>query len=250
VSSVAVYGKPCRKPMPEHAPQQPSSAYECTKQRGERAVLDEQREGFEVSVARPTLVYGPRSTYGQAMMIAAAAQAAALGARRVPLIEGGPLGHHVHVEDVARAVELLCFHPDAPGRCFNIADDQPLPFGDSLLSIAKVLGLKGLSLQRLGTVLPRPLWRVIGALSRRLPSGVLDKLNRQLERGHRALRKRGIEARLLPHFDRGWLQYLSGDYVFDTTRLRELGFSPKHGDFRRSIGSVIDWYRQHGWIAR
>jgi len=244
ISSVAVYGKPTRQPMPEDGDQRPSSPYERSKQRGEQAILAEHRDGLEVAVLRPTLVYGPRSTYGQAMMIAMAAQAKALGVDRLPLVPGGPLGHHVHVEDVARASELLSFHPDAAGRCFNVADGHPLPFGDSLLTIAKACGMRGF-----GVRLAQPMWRLLGLVSRHLPNRALNRLNGQLARGHRALKARGYQAQLTPRFDKGWLAYLSGDYVFDTQRLSSLGFEPKHGDFRQSITDVIDWYRQQQWIA-
>ena len=247
ISSVAVYGKPARRPMHEGGQKRPRNPYEITKRRGERAAL--RSDVPEVAVLRPTLVYGPRSAYGQAMMIATAAQARALGARRLPLIAGGPLGHHVHVEDVAQAVELAAFVDDAKGRCFNVADDTPLPFGDSLMAIARAFGLDGLFPSRPHFTLAAPLWTLVGKLTRGVPSALLERLNNQLARGHRALKKHGFEARLRPRFDRDWLQYLAGDYVFDTRALGSLGFVAQHTDFRASIRSVVGWYRRHRWIA-
>jgi nucleoside-diphosphate-sugar epimerase len=244
LSSVAVYGKPESCPMTEHGPLRPRSAYERTKLEGERAVLGQHGRGIEVAVLRPTLVYGPRSRYGQAMMIALAAQARALGLHKLPLIAGGPLGHHVHAADVARAAELLALHPDAAGRSFNVADDEPLGVGDSLVAIAQCFGLRC-------SERSAPLaWRAAAPVAGWVPQRLLDALNERLLRGKKALDRRGRGGALTPRLDRDWLGYCQGDFVFDTRRLHELGFRAEHPNFRDAVPQVVDWYHRRGWLPK
>jgi len=242
LSSVAVYGAPARVPMGEDGPFNPRNAYERSKRDGERAVM--KQADIEVTTLRPTLVYGARSRYGHAMMIAMAAQAAALGIKRLPLVAGGPRGHHVHVHDVARAVELLLFHDDAPGRCFNVADDAPLGVGDSVIAIAEHFGLRNFGSAG------RQAWRVLRLLLGVLPERAVTRLNNHLARGHRALERRGMHSELTPRLDRDWLGYFKGEFMFDTGRLKSLGFQLSHPDFRASIGGVIDWYVAEGWLPQ
>jgi nucleoside-diphosphate-sugar epimerase len=240
LSSVAVYGLPARAPLGEEGPFRPRNAYERSKLAGERAAIAEHGSCLEVVALRPTLVYGPRARYGHAMMIALAAQARALGVRVVPLPGGGPLGHHVHVRDVAEAVRLALFAPDAAGRALNVADARPLPVGDSMRAIARAFGLRAVG--------PRGSWRLLRRLPRRLSAAALARLNLRLARGHRALERRTGRDLLCPRLDPDWLGYFGHAHVYDTARLAALGFVPRHADFARSIEAVVDWYRASGWL--
>jgi nucleoside-diphosphate-sugar epimerase len=243
VSSVAVYGRPSLLPMPEEGAQRPRNAYERSKRDGEHAALDEHDRGIDVVVLRPTLVYGPRSRYGHALVIALAAQARALAVRRLPFLRGGPLCHSVHVEDVASAIEIAATHPDAPGRAFNVADDVPLPVGDSLSAIASLFGL-AVGPARASV----PAWAVLRRVLPVVPGRALARLNDELARGHRLLERQGRAPRIRPRIDAEWLRYASGEHVYDTSRLRSLGFAPRHPDFRAAIRGVVDWYRSAGFL--
>ena len=243
ISSVAVYGHPKRSPMPEDGELTPRNDYEHSKRAGEAAALSYAKRGFDVAVLRPTLVYGPRSRYGQALMIALAAQAKALGVEKLPIFPGGPRGHHVHVTDVARAAALLLEHEDAPGKAFNVADDQPLGVGDSMVAIAEEFGLRvafGRS--------PDLLWRALRPAMRRMPRLALARLNRELERGKRALARRGKPSELAPRLDADWLAYFADEHIFDTGRLKRLGFTLRYPDFRGAVPEVVQWYRDARWL--
>lgn len=243
VSSTAVYGRPARTPMPEEGPLGPTDAYQRSKRRGEEAARAAAGSALELVVLRPTLVYGPRGRYGLAMMMALSAQARALGVRRLPLLRGGFRAHHVHVEDVARAVEALVASGDAAGRTFNVADDAPLPAGDALVAIARAFDLR---------VLPprlRVAWPLVAAALGSLPEPALRATNRRLGRGHAALVRRGRAGTLVPRVDRDWLAYLCADHVYDTRALRALGVTPAFPDVRRALPAVIAWYRRAGWLA-
>ncbi len=243
VSSVAVYGAPSRLPQDETGPLRPRIAYERTKLAGERAALALNGDGLEVTVMRPTLVYGPRSRYGQALVIATMAQLRALGVRRARLLVGGPLGHHVHVEDVAGAAALLAFADGVAGRAFNVADDAPIPHGDAISAIATALGLE----VDVGVRAPFA-WSAARLAMTRWPDALLGRLNGQLARGRRALGRRGVRTELEPRFDADWVSYGLGEFVFDTTRLRALGFRPRHPTFVDALPGVVAWYERAGFI--
>ena len=243
LSSVAVYGRPARAPMGEAGPYRPRNPYEQTKLGGELAATELHGKGLDVAVVRPTLVYGPRSRYGQALFIAMLAQHRAFGRLRFPVIGGGPLGHHVHVADVARASALCATHPEAGGRAFNVADQRPIGMGETLDAI-----LDATSLTAWPRTHSRLLWRMMMLSLRVLPNFALRSFNGYLQRGHDYLVKKGLKPFLSPRLDRDWISYLDGEFVFDTSNLASLGFTWEHPDLSKSIGGVVDWYRQQGWI--
>ena len=243
VSSVAVYGAPLRLPAMESDPLRPRINYEKSKLDGE-AVAMRYRNDIEVAVLRPTLVYGPRSRYAHAMLIGTTAQMRALGMRKFPMLRGGPRGHHVHVEDVARAAALLLTHPDAAGRAYNVADDMPTSLGDTMCCIAESMGLeiKG------GKTASPEVWKILRLLVKLVPESAIEKLNAQLERGHRALVRQGQNPVLQASVERDWIAYFTEEYEYDTTRLRALGFKCKYPDSHKAMPGVIEWYRQAGWL--
>ncbi len=243
VSSVAVYGAPERLPAREGDALQPRIAYEHSKLAGERAAMREHGRGVEVAVLRPTLVYGPRSRYGHAMLLAMAAQLAAFGRRRVVFLRGGPVSHHVHVRDVARAAELLALHPHAAGRAFNVADEQPIGTGDLACAIFEAAGLE----IAFGAQLPLA-WSLFRRGVRRLPPAWLARLDRQVERGHRALVRRGNGGVLCPSLDPDWLAYFTEEFVYDCSALRGLGFRCEHPSFVTAFPEVARAYREAGWL--
>jgi nucleoside-diphosphate-sugar epimerase len=243
LSSVGVYGLPATTPMPEDGALRPRSAYEQSKLDGERAVAALHGSGLEVAVIRPTLVYGPRSRYGHALFVALVTQLQALGWRRFPVVVGGPLGHHVHAVDVARAAIACALHPEAAGRAFNVADATPLGLGDTFAAIIAAAGLTAKPQIRSERV-----WPILGWVLSHLPGPVVRWYNGRLARGHDALARRGLTSALAPRLDPDWLGYFSGSYVYDTSRLRSLGFQPRYPDFRAAIGTVFEWYRSAGWL--
>ncbi|HUB09168.1 MAG TPA: NAD-dependent epimerase/dehydratase family protein [Myxococcales bacterium] len=243
ISSVSIYGLPERIPMNEDGPYHPRNPYEKTKLEGEQAVAGMHAPSFEVAVLRPTLVYGPRSRYGQGLFVAMLAQMRAFGGRRFPLLAGGPVGQHVHVRDVARAAVLCGTHPEAAGRAFNVADRVPLGFGETVGALLDACGI-----QAAPRIKSRLVARAGIAALAHAPSFAISRFNRQLQKGHEILVSRGLAPQLRPRLDRDWLQYFNGDFVFDTSRLASLGFTWEHPDLRTSIADVVRWYEAAGWL--
>ncbi len=240
-STVAVYGSIRNPPATEAHPLRPRNPYERSKAEAEEAVWRARHEGgLPVRVLRPGFVYGPRSRYGQAMFLAAYVLLKADGKRAI-LLKGGTRGHHIHAEDVARAALTVARSESAEGRAFHVADDRPTTIGETLEAVAEAAGVgKG----------PRiPVSGLLVRAGLRVGRPVEWRLNRKMEKGWRKLVARhNLVDALKPRLDRGWLYYLTGQYAYDTSRLKALGWKPLHPDFREGMLETARWYRENRWI--
>ncbi|HEY6106037.1 MAG TPA: NAD(P)-dependent oxidoreductase [Anaeromyxobacteraceae bacterium] len=228
VSTVSVYGRPRNLPCEEGEVKQPRTPFERARWRAEQAAWRTFREGAPLTVLRPALVYGPTVRRG-AVRALALVEIFNAGRRRVPIIRRGPVVHLAHVEDVASAAAFLAEHPDdgaVVGRAFNVADEAPLPLGELGAAALEALGHSP------GRILPWSprLWAALIWLVRHVPDRVLlEPLNRALARAwDRIARRRGVAPVLVPRIDREVLLWMAGDHYYDTRRLRELGWRPRH----------------------
>jgi nucleoside-diphosphate-sugar epimerase len=121
VSSIAAYGPPRVRLMDEATqsadPHQPE-IYGKTKAAGEIAALElGQRLGIAVTVARPGMVYGPRSYAWTSEMVR-------LIRRGVPVLFGKAQGHAfpVYIDNLVDGLLLLATRPEAVGQPFNFVD--------------------------------------------------------------------------------------------------------------------------------
>lgn len=248
-SSTGVYGRPRRIPCREEDPKKPRNAYEKSKWEGEKVALSYYPKGLPVTVIRPTLVYGPRSRYGWAIHIATFAALRDRGIKKIFGIDGGPLAHSVHVEDVARAALLLTESPEALGRSFNVADDSPLSMGETFRAIIEPLGMRIGRTYKFHPYLYIPLARLGGLLSKVIPFNPFSRRNRQLQAHWEAMTaKYGLIPALRPRLDKDWVGYGSGDHCYDTSRIKALGFTPAFPDYRAGIRETIAWYQKNRWI--
>lgn len=136
LSSVGVYGPRRAGAVYEDAPLNPANTYERTKAEADRLVEEAAAEGgFEWTMLRPSIVYGP------GMPNASLRQLAAMVRRGLFFFIGGPgaRANYVHVDDVVAALVLCGTHPRAPGRVFNLSDCSA--FEDFIAAIAAACGV-------------------------------------------------------------------------------------------------------------
>jgi nucleoside-diphosphate-sugar epimerase len=245
VSSVGVYGVVGTR-ITEDGPKRPTTPYDQSKWAGEQAMTEVcAAHGVTLAVVRPTLIYGPGSRYGVAAWLALLTLHAHHGLRWFPLARGGPVGHHVHVEDVARACVLAAESEAAAGRAFNVTDDTPIPVGDLIRLLAEETGLQ---VRNWG--LP---WfmAVLLKLLRPLVVGFARRQNPKLMHlWTRLVTQKQLRSPLLPRIDVEWLDYILGDHAFDNSALKELGFEIRHPDTRAGLKEVAAWYRDQRWLPR
>lgn len=151
LSSVGVYGPRRAGAVYEDATPNPANAYERTKAEADRLVMEAAAEGgFEWTMLRPSIVYGPD------MPNASLRQLAAMVRRGLFFFIGAPgaMANYVHVDDVVAALVLCGTHPCAPGRVFNLSACRA--FEDFIAAIAAACGV------------PMP--------TRRLPEGLVRML--------------------------------------------------------------------------
>ncbi|MBI4576179.1 MAG: NAD(P)-dependent oxidoreductase [Planctomycetes bacterium] len=245
LSSTGVYGRPRRTPCGESDPKRPGNAYERSKWAGElrvRAVA--RRTGLPLVVLRPTLVYGPRSSYGLSMFVALIALASRGALPRVPRLVGHRRGHHVHVRDLARAVRLALERPEAVGQVYNVADREVVTNDRMALWLIERLGGAA------GPALPGAAFHAADALLAVLPEAlVLAPFNAWIRRDwDRLVRRRGLSGALRPRLDREWLLYLLHDHAYRVDALEGLGMEWEFPRLEEGLEQTLDWYRSERWI--
>lgn len=249
-SSVGSYGRPRRIPCREEDPKNPRNLYEKSKWEGEKVALSYHKKGLPVAVIRPTLVYGPRSQYGWAIHVALFAVLRDMGVQSMWWLKDGPLGHAVHVDDVAAATLILAESPDAPGHSYNVADETPIPIGESFRYIIETIGIKISGEIRNPKILFIAISRLLNLLiGKAIPFNPFSIINKKLQKHWEEMnKKKGLLPLLRPRIDKDWIGYGTGDHWYDTSSIKALGFTPLFPDFKQGMKETISWYRRNKWI--
>ena len=215
-STVGVHGDVEHPPANEDAPLEPGDVYQATKLEGERLARETgQRLGIEVTIARPTGIYGP----GDRRLLKLFRGVAR---RRFPILGSGEIYYHLtYIDDLVEGFRLCGEHPAAAHRTFILAGPEVTTLNDLVALIADVAGVPPPTRH-----LPVwPFW-MAGALCEAVCAPF------------------GIE----PPLYRRRVDFYTKSRAFDITRARtEIGYVPRVG-LRDGIGRTLDWYRQHGWI--
>ncbi|MCZ6833291.1 MAG: NAD(P)-dependent oxidoreductase [Acidobacteria bacterium] len=215
VSTTGVLGPTGPEPLDESAPRRPRTIYERTKAEGEERALMGRRDGLEVVVARPGLVYGPRDLHLLGLF-----RSIAGGTFRLP---GGGRARWqpVAVGDVAAGLARLVDADGTDGEIFHLAGETAVSVADLAATIATLLGTRVH-----GPSLPRPLAWLAGAA---LEAACLPL---------------GIE----PPLSRMRVRTLTEDRRYDVSHARRrLGWQPRTS-LRQGLSLAVDWYRRKGLL--
>ncbi|MDB4952500.1 MAG: hypothetical protein JWO36_69 [Myxococcales bacterium] len=136
LSSIAVFGVPSPADFDDWTPYgSGNDPYSRTKIAGEALALRYHAEAkLPVTVLRPAVVYGPRSTWVE--------QPLKMIQQRKMFLIGGGRGtcHPCYIENLLDAIELAAVHPDAVGEAFIVADDEPVSFREYFDHLARLGG--------------------------------------------------------------------------------------------------------------
>ncbi len=215
-STVGVHGDVEHPPANEDAPLKPGDIYQVTKLEGERIARDAgARLGIEVTIARPTGIYGP----GDRRLLKLFRGVAR---RRFPILGRGEIYYHLtYIDDLVEGLRLCGEHPAAANRTYILAGGEVTTLNELVALVARVAGVPPPRLH-----LPVwPFW-IAGAACEALCAPF------------------GVE----PPIYRRRVDFYTKSRAFDITRARrEIGYAPRVtlGD---GIKRTLDWYREHGWI--
>lgn len=153
VSSVGVYGFPRELPITEATPFAPRTLYSATKVHAEKAArLTAPRHGWELTIVRPTIVYGPGDRNGMMDKMAAM-----IASHRYLLVgRGDNRLHHTYVDDIVAGTLLAAFSPAAAGEDFVLCGPETITLRELSALVARRLGVRLLPVH-----VPLPLARAV-----------------------------------------------------------------------------------------
>lgn len=215
-STVGVHGDVEHPPANEDAPLRPGDVYQETKLEGE--VLARQtgiEQGIDVTIARPTGIYGPGDKRLLKMF-----RGVARG--RFPILGGGEIYYHLtYIDDLVEGFRRCGEEPGGAGRTYILAGAEVTTLNELVAITADVAGVKPPTLHL-------PVWPVWTA------GAVCEALCAPF----------GIE----PPLYRRRVDFFTKSRAFDISRARvEIHYAPQIG-LREGIRRTLDWYRSQGWL--
>jgi nucleoside-diphosphate-sugar epimerase len=215
-STVGVHGDVEHPPANEDAPLKPGDVYQETKLEGERLAREAgEKTGIEVTIARPSGIYGP----GDRRLLRLF-RGVARG-RWVTLGSGEIYYHLTFIDDLVEGFRLCGVQPAAANRTYILAGGE----------VTTLNALVGLVAEGAGVPVPRrhlPAWPFWAA------GAVCEAICAPF----------GIE----PPLYRRRVDFFTKSRAFDITRARtEIGYAPRVG-LREGIRRTLDWYRTEGWL--
>jgi dihydroflavonol-4-reductase len=215
-STVGVHGDVEHPPANEDAPLRPGDIYQVTKLEGEQLAREAAaRAGVEVTIARPTGIYGPGDRRLLRLFRGIARR------RWVTLGAGAIYYHLTFIEDLVDGLRLCGVHPAAANRTYILAGGEVTTLNELVALVAEAAGVP-VPTRHL------PIWPFLAA------GAVCETVCRPI----------GIE----PPIYRRRVDFFAKSRAFDIRRARaEIGYAPRVG-LREGIRRTLGWYREHGWI--
>lgn len=215
-STVGVHGDVEHPPANEDAPLKPGDIYQETKLEGEElARATGTRLGIEVTIVRPSGIYGP----GDRRLLKLFRGVAR---RRFPMLGSGRIYYHLtYIDDLVDGFRLCGEHPAAAHRTYIIAGGEVTTLNELVARVARIAGVEP----------PRIHWPVAPVW---LAGALCELLCTPL----------GLE----PPLYRRRVDFYTKSRAFDITRARtELGFDPRVS-IDEGVGRTLAWYRENGWL--
>lgn len=215
-STVGVHGDVEHPPANEDAPLKPGDIYQTTKLEGEELAREVgHRTGIQVTIVRPSGIYGPGDRRLLKLFRGVARR------RWITLGSGKIYYHLTYIDDLVAGIRLCGESPAAANRTYILAGSEVTTLNELVDLTADVAGVR-----RPRVHLPVwPFWTA-GALCEAIsvPFGIEPPLYRRR------------------------VDFFTKSRAFDIERARtEIGYAPAVG-LREGIKRTLDWYRNHGWL--
>lgn len=215
-STQGVHGNIQNPPGDENSPIAPEDYYQFTKYKGEEVAQEFIHQGMDITILRPTALYGPGDPSRFLMIFRQVKKGwfPYFGAGRA-------LYHPVYVENFCEAFELARETPASKGQTYIIADDQYFPICDIVGKIADVMGVPVKSVHL-------PFWPMYALAS------VVELIFKPLPWDPPLFRRRV-----------DWYRQ-NRAFKIDKAK-RELGYVPKVG-LDEGLRRAYEWYKANGYL--
>jgi nucleoside-diphosphate-sugar epimerase len=215
-STQGVHGNVDNPPGNEETPIEPEDYYQYTKYEGEKVAQEFIAEGMDITILRPTALYGPGDPARFLMLF-----------RQIkkgffPFFgRGRALYHPVYVENFVDAFELAESVPESKGRTYLIADEEYFPIKEIVQRIATAMGVKL-------KILHLPFWPMYGL------AAVVELLYKPLPWDPPLFRRR--------------VDWFRQNRAFKIDKAKsELGYAPAI-DFNEGLKRTFTWYSENGYL--
>ena len=215
-STQGVHGNVDHPPGDETTPIEPEDYYQYTKYEGEKVAQKFIRDGMDITILRPTAIYGPGDP-GRFLMLYKRVQKGSF-----PFFGSGQaLYHPLYIDNFVDAFELCLTSPDCKGQTYLIADAHYATIKDIVIEIAKIMGVDL-------KVRHYPFWPLYAVAT------VVELIYKPLPADPPIFRRRA-----------DWFRQ-NRAFKIDKAR-RELGYDPAV-DLREGLSRTYQWYKEKGYL--
>lgn len=216
-STQGVHGSLEETPGNEESPITPNDYYCYSKYQAELVCQEFIETGLDVTIIRPTSIYGPGDLYGWLKL-----HRIVRTGRFLMLGDGRTLNHPVFIENLISALELAATVPEAKGRTYLIGDEEPVTLNRLVATVADA---NNVDVRIVHLPLYAPLWLVAGAVELVCKPFRID-----------------------PPIFRRRLSWFRTNRAFSIDRAkRELGYRPAV-DLSQGLSLTAAWYEQQGLL--
>ena len=215
-STQGVHGDVKNPPGDENSPISPADYYQFTKYEGEKVAHEYMAKGLDVTILRPTAIYGPGDPGRWFMLFKYTANG-----RFLMFGNGKTTYHPVHIDNLVDTFEAAVAKPEASGQTYIIGDKEYYTLNDIVKMVGKAQGIDV-------SIIHLPFWPLwFLAL---LCEGVCGLL------------------RITPPLFRRRVDWFRQVRAFDVSKAeRELGYDSKV-DLPTGLAETGRWYKENGYL--
>ncbi|MBI3987793.1 MAG: NAD(P)-dependent oxidoreductase [Lentisphaerae bacterium] len=215
-STQGVHGNVDNPPGDEDSPIKPEDYYQYTKYEGERVAREFMLKGMDITILRPTAIYGPGDP-GRFLMLFRRVQSGTF-----PFFGAGrALYHPLYIDNFIDAFLLAMEKPGAKGQTYLIADETYYTIQQIVEEIARIMNVKL-------KILHLPFWPLY------ILSAVVEGLFKPLPFDPPLFRRRA-----------DWFRQ-NRAFRIDKAR-RELGYAPAV-NLATGLQRTGEWYKTNGYL--
>jgi len=216
-STQGVHGNVDNPPGDESTPIEPEDYYQYTKYEGEKVAHEFIGNGMNITILRPTAIYGPGDP-GRFLMLFKQVNKGCF-----PFFgTGKALYHPVYIDNFLDAFELAAEKPEAEGQTYLIADERYYTIEEIVRKIAAIMNVDL-------TILHLPFWPIYCL------SAIVELAFKPLPKEPPLFRRRA-----------DWFRQ-NRAFVIDKAK-RELGYTPLV-DLEHGLRLTYEWYRDNGYLG-